>query len=225
MPNYRPQQPTTRNRRVPTIGQPPDLLQIQWTLARESAHRVSIELRLPTTGAEAPYPDLVIQGTPALRVNDTLPTWTILDRTPVSFAMECPETLPEAGMWLLAPYDPAIRSSLGGYLLPKLQDITVTPPVTFAAASRVSDHDVQLTFADVAGVILTSPIGHAWTPLGIPTTQPSGFGAVEFYAVAPAQALATFVEDISGESSIVLAASAVVDSTGRVFAGGELPFS
>lgn len=225
MPNYRPQQPTTRNRRVTTIAQPADRLQIQWTLARESAHRVSIELRLPTTGAEAPYPDLVIQGTPALRVNDTLPTWTIVDRTPVSFAMECPEELPEAGQWLLAPYDPAIRSSLGGYLLPKLQDITVTPPVTFAAASRVSDHDVQLTFADVAGVILTSPIGHAWTPLGIPTTQPSGFGAVEFYAVAPAQALATFVEDISGESSIVLAASAVVDSTGRVFAGGELPFS
>lgn len=226
MPSFRPQQPTTRNRRVPTIGQPPDRQQIQWTLTRETAHRVSIELRSPQTGLEADFSPLVIMGTPALRVNDTLPTWTLTDLTATSFALECPEALPEAGLWLLRPYDPAVRSSLGGFLVPKLTEITFTPPITWIQVSIIDPHTVQLTFADVVGSILTSPIGHSWTPLGIPTTFPTSFGALDFYAVATTQAIAEFTDDISGESGVRLGTPGmVVSSTGQVCTDGDLFFS
>ena len=226
MPSFRPQQPTTRNRRIQTIAQPADRQQIQWTLTRESAHRVSIELRSPQTGLEADFSPLVIMGAPALRVNDTLPTWTLTDLTATSFALECPEDLPEAGLWLLRPYDPAVRSSLGGFLVPKLTEINFTPPVNWIQATILDSNTIRLVFADVVGSILTSPIGHSWTPLGIPTTFPVGYGAIDFYATANTEAVAVFTEDITAESGLSFAnPGMVVSSTGQVCAAGDLFFS
>ncbi len=226
MPTYRPQQPTTRNRRVPTIGQPPDLHQIQWTLARESAHRVSIELRLPTTGAEAPFPDLVIKGTPALKVNDTLPTWTVVDITATSFALTCPEELPDAGMWLLAPYDPAIRSSLGGYLLPKLQEIVTTTPLTLASATRQTSTTATAEIAGAAVALLAAPCLHSYAPLGVPRTTPSAIAAVDWYPISLATVEVIFADDISGEAGIEWPnPGMIVDAQGRVMAAESIIFS
>lgn len=219
----RAQQATTRSRRRSNVSQPADTLNIQWTLTRETVNRVSIELRLPTTGEEAVYPDLVISQPPGLKVDGMLPTWTVVDVTPSTFAMECPEVLPDTGLWLLAPYDPGIRSSLGGYLLAKLQEINATVPLTWLSATRMSDYELLLTFGNVAGSILTAPIGHSWTPLGIPKSEPNNYGAIDFYAVSSTEAVAVWVEDITGETTVTLQEGGmVVDSTGRVLQGGSL---
>lgn len=222
----RAQQPTTRNRRVVTIAQPADRMQIQWVLTRESAHRVSIEMRYPTTGLPASYPNLTIIGTPKLTVNDTLPTWTLADLTDTSFALECPEDLPLSGNWLLPPYDPAIRTNLGGYLLPKLQTIDAGTELLWIQATLVDPNTVRLVFADVVGSILTSPIGHSWTPLGIPQTTPNSYGAYDFYATASNEALAVFAEDVSAETGLeLLNTGMVVTNSGQVLNAGYLNFT
>ena len=200
-------------------------MNMQWSIVLYDQHTIDVELRNPITGLNVAYPDMVITRPPAITVNGTLPTWSLEWLSDVSFRLTCPEELPESGVYILPPYDAGMRTSLGGYLLPKFQDLVAVIPIDITSATRVTDHEVEVQFANVTTSINTLPIGHGWTPLGVPTTTPSGYLATDFFATGNSTAHATFVEDISTESTIVLPGGCAVDTTGRVCAGGDIPFT
>lgn len=202
MSNPRGQQATTRNRRVVTVAQPADQLQILWTLTRETEHRASIEFRLSDGATSAAYPDLVIQGVPKLFVDGVLPTWSLVDKTDTSFALECPESLPASAQWFLGPYDPAIRSSLGGYLTPLNVSIGSVVNLGIVAITRAGDFAVDVEFDNASGSIITPQVVGAYLPVTPPLTAPTGISAASFEATSATTARITFGSDITGDGYI-----------------------
>lgn len=209
------QQATTRNRRVPTVAQPTDRLPVLWTLTRETAHRAAVEFRLSDGVSLASYPDLVIVGTPKLIVDGVLPTWSIVDKTDTGFALECPEVLPASAQWFLGPYDPAIRSSLGGYLTPINVSIGSVVNLGIVAITRAGDFAVDVEFDNSTGSIITPQVVGAYLPVALPVTVPNGYSAIAFEATSPTVARITFGSDITGDGYILMSdAGTVVTTTG-----------
>ena len=196
------QQATVRNRRVPTVAQPTDRLPVLWTLTRETAHRAAVEFRLSDGATLASYPDLVIVGAPKLYVDGVLPTWSIVDKTDTGFALECPEVLPASAQWFLGPYDPAIRSSLGGYLTPINVSIGSVVNLGIVAITRAGDFAVDIEFDNASGSIITPQVVGAYLPVVPPQTAPTGISAASFEATSATTARITFGSDITGDGFI-----------------------
>jgi hypothetical protein len=190
-------------------------MQVLWTLTRETAHRAAVEFRLSDGATLASYPDLVIVGTPKLYVDGVLPTWSIVDKTDTGFALECPEVLPANAQWFLGPYDPAIRSSLGGYLTPLNVSIGSVVNLGIVAITRAGDFAVDIEFDNVAGSIITPQVVGAYLPVALPVTVPNGYSAIAFEATSPSVARITFGSDITGDGYILMTdAGTVVTTTG-----------
>jgi hypothetical protein len=188
---------------------------VLWTLTRETAHRAAVEFRLSDGVTLASYPDLVIVGTPKLIVDGVLPTWSIVDKTDTGFALECPEVLPANAQWFLGPYDPAIRSSLGGYLTPLNVSIGSVVNLGIVAITRAGDFAVDIEFDNVAGSIITPQVVGAYLPVALPVTVPNGYSAIAFEATSPSVARITFGSDITGDGYILMTdAGTVVTTTG-----------
>lgn len=197
------------------MAQPTDRLPVLWTLTRETAHRAAVEFRLSDGVTLASYPDLVIVGTPKLIVDGVLPTWSIVDKTDTGFALECPEVLPANAQWFLGPYDPAIRSSLGGYLTPLNVSIGSVVNLGIVAITRAGDFAVDIEFDNVAGSIITPQVVGAYLPVALPVTVPNGYSAIAFEATSPSVARITFGSDITGDGYILMTdAGTVVTTTG-----------
>lgn len=216
------QQATVRNRRVPTVAQPADRMQVLWTLTRESEHRAGVEFRLSDGETLASYPDLVIVGTPKLYVNSVLPTWSIVDKTDSSFALVCPEVLPASAQWFLGPYDPAIRSSLGGYLTPINVSIGSVVNLGIVAITRAGDFAVDVEFDNSTGSIITPQVVGAYLPVVPPQTAPTGISAASFEATSATTARITFGSDITGDGFISFTdPGSVVTTAGAWLVQGE----
>lgn len=197
------------------MAQPTDRLPVLWTLTRETAHRAAVEFRLSDGVTMASYPDLVIVGTPKLIVDGVLPTWALVDKTDTGFALECPEVLPANAQWFLGPYDPAIRSSLGGYLTPLNVSIGSVVNLGIVAITRAGDFAVDVEFDNVAGSIITPQVVGAYLPVALPVTVPNSYSAIAFEATSPTVARITFGSDITGDGYILMIdAGTVVTTTG-----------
>lgn len=204
------------------MAQPRDSLPVLWTLTRASEHRAEVEFRLSDGATLASYPDLVIVGTPKLFVNGVLPTWSIVDKTDTSFALECPEVLPASAQWFLGPYDPAIRSSLGGYLTPINVSIGSVVNLGIVAITRAGDFAVDVEFDNATGAIITPQIVGAYLPVTPPQTFPTGLSAASFEATSATTARITFSSDITGDGFIEFAdAGSVVTTTGAWLVQGS----
>lgn len=193
-----------------------------WTLTRETAHRAAVEFRLSDGATLASYPDLVIVGTPKLYVDGVLPTWSIVDQTDTGFALECPESLPASAQWFLGPYDPAIRSSLGGYLTPINVSIGSVVNLGIVAITRAGDFAVDVEFDNVTGSIITPQVVGAYLPVVPPQTAPTGISAATFEATSPTTARIGFSSDITGDGFINFAdPGTVVTTAGAWLIQGE----
>ena len=222
MATQRGQQATTRNRRVPTVAQPSDRLQVLWTLARVTEHRAVVEFSLSDGVTVASYPDLVIVGTPKLYVDGVLPTWSIVDKTDTGFYLECPEVLPASAQWFLGPYDPAIRSSLGGYLTPINVSIGSVVNLDVVEITRAGDFAVDVEFNNSTGSIITPQVTGAYLPVTPPVTFPTGIIAASFEATSATTARITFGSDITGDGYIDFAdAGSVVTTAGAWLVQGS----
>lgn len=177
-------------------------MQVLWTLTRESDHRAGVEFRLNDGATLASYPDLVIVGAPKLYVDGVLPTWSIVDQTDTGFALECPEALPASAQWFLGPYDPAIRSSLGGYLTPINVSIGSVVNLGIVAITRAGDFAVDIEFDNASGSIITPQVVGAYLPVVPPKTFPSDISAASFEATSATTARITFGSDITGDGFI-----------------------
>ena len=187
---------------MPTVAQPTDRLPVLWTLTRETAHRAAVEFSLSDGVTLASYPDLVIVGTPKLYVDGVLPTWSIVDKTDTGFALECPEALPASAQWFLGPYDPAIRSSLGGYLTPINVSIGSVVNLGIVAITRAGDFAVDIEFDNASGSIITPQVVGAYLPVVPPMTAPTGISAATFEATSASTARITFGSDVTGDGFI-----------------------
>jgi len=216
------QQATTRNRRVPTVAQPTDRLPVLWTLTRETAHRAAVEFRLSDGATIASYPDLVIVGTPKLFVDGVLPTWSIVDESDTGFSLECPEVLPASAQWFLGPYDPAVRSSLGGYLTPINVSIGSVVNLGIVAITRAGDFAVDVEFDNSTGSIITPQVVGAYLPVVPPQTAPTGISAASFEATSANTARITFGSDVTGDGFISFSdPGSVVTTEGAWLVQGE----
>jgi hypothetical protein len=207
---------------VPTVAQPTDRLPVLWILTRESEHKAAVEFRLSDGATLASYPDLVVTGTPKLYVDGVLPTWSIVDKTDTGFALECPEVLPASAQWFLGPYDPAIRSSLGGYLTPLNVTIGGVVNLGIVAITRAGDFAVDVEFDNSTGSIITPQVGGAYLPVVPPYTFPGGLSATSFEATSATTARITFSSDITGDGYIEFAdAGSVVTTAGAWLVQGS----
>ena len=197
-------------------------MQVLWTLSRVSEHRAVIEFTLSDGVTLASYPDLVIVGTPKLFVNGVLPTWSIVDKTDTGFYLECPEVLPSSAQWFLGPYDPAIRSSLGGYLTPINVSIGSVVNLGIVAITRAGDFAVDIEFDNVTGSIITPQVVGAYLPVVPPQTAPTGIIAASFEATSATIARITFSSDITGDGYISFTdPGSVVTTAGAWLIQGE----
>lgn len=208
------------------MAQPTDRLPVLWTLTRETAHRAAVEFRLSDGVTLASYPDLVIVGTPKLIVDGVLPTWSIVDKTDTGFALVCPEVLPASAQWFLGPYDPAIRSSLGGYLTPINVSIGSVVNLGIVAITRAGDFAVDIEFDNVTGSIITPQVVGAYLPVVPPKTFPSDLSAASFEATSATTARITFSSDITGDGFIEFVdAGSVVTTAGAWLVQGSYPIT
>lgn len=197
-------------------------MQVLWTLSRVSEHRAVIEFTLSDGVTLASYPDLVIVGTPKLFVNGVLPTWSIVDKTDTGFYLECPEVLPSSAQWFLGPYDPAIRSSLGGYLTPINVSIGSVVNLGIIAITRAGDFAVDVEFDNTSGSIITPQVVGAYLPVVPPQTAPTGIIAASFEATSATTARITFSSDITGDGFISFTdPGSVVTTAGAWLVQGE----
>lgn len=197
-------------------------MQVLWTLGRVSEHRAVIEFTLSDGVTLASYPDLVIVGTPKLFVNGVLPTWSIVDKTDTGFYLECPEVLPASAQWFLGPYDPAIRSSLGGYLTPINVSIGSVVNLGIVTITRAGDFAVDVEFDNSTGSIITPQVVGAYLPVVPPQTAPTGIIAASFEATSATTARITFGSDITGDGFISFTdPGSVVTTAGAWLIQGE----
>lgn len=109
----RPQQATTRNRRVVTVAQPPDYNNVTWTLEITTDH----ELRINMTQVVAQW---VIIAPPSLKMGGVPLTLSITGVSGDQIICNAVETLDGSAIYSLAPLDPGVRTNTGGYLAGQL---------------------------------------------------------------------------------------------------------
>ena len=210
MPTPRGQQATIRNRRVTTLAQPTDTLNIPWILSKPDSDLIYLTFWAQGANAVANYPGNVVTGPPRVTVDGADIAWTLETNAPGFLALRAPADLPSNAVYRVFPFDPAVRSSLGGYLIPQITRALEVEVVPFLSASIADpnrilvQYDVGADYIECAGGI------NGYFPFAVPSTIPNAYSAQQYQTAGPGTLEILFSDDISGETQISLGSGPLV---------------
>ena len=214
----RAQQSTTRNRRPINVSNPPNRIDIGYTLGRDSSHIITLYW------AET-QPPLVTNALPDYLIDGIAVDWTIYAIGPTAMSIETTATIPLNFTLTVPPLSQAVRSPTGGFVASG--DTIYDGGGSFALeASRVSPTEIDFSPLGEQGPSALAYWSGAGWQVTTPVTVPSGIAVIGATQTAVDQWRLEFASDISTETGLMCAdVGTIYTLAGKRSWAGEIPIS